>query len=146
MNINEVKKIVFSSIIDDRGILTSIESGKDISFKIARVFYMHDISIGGMRGGHAHIDTKQIVIPISGEFDLLISDGHSNSTIHMEKASHGVYMPPMLWARLGNFSQDAVCLVLASTHYDITKSIRSWSSYLKILNLQEVPEPQLFSC
>jgi dTDP-4-dehydrorhamnose 3,5-epimerase-like enzyme len=122
-SINEISWKDLTSVLDKRGILTSIESDVDIPFEIKRIFYMHHIVSD--RGGHAHIDTDQVVVAISGSFQIELYDGSNQVVFKMDNPTKGLYIPRMIFIRLFDFSVDAVCLVLASTHYDIKKSIRS---------------------
>jgi len=103
----------------------------DVPFEIERVFYMHHIITD--RGGHAHADTDQVVIAAAGRFKMDLSDGTNTQTYVLDDPTRGVYTPRMVFIRLYDFSPGAVCLVLASTHYDISKSIRSWEDYLKAM-------------
>jgi hypothetical protein len=119
------------SSIDARGVLTSVEGGIDIPFEIKRVFYMHHINTD--RGGHAHRDTEQVVIAAAGSFKMDLSDGKDTRTFSLDDPMRGVYTPPMVFIKLHDFSPDAVCMVLASTHYDIAKSIRSWEEFLEAI-------------
>jgi len=129
--LSDVRWIELPSNMDSRGILTSIESGIDIPFTIQRVFYMHHIVAD--RGGHAHRDTDQVVIAIVGRFIMELTDGTSHLRFELDDPMRGIYIPRMIFIRMHDFSPGAVCCVLASTHYDITKSIRSWEEYLKAL-------------
>jgi dTDP-4-dehydrorhamnose 3,5-epimerase-like enzyme len=133
-SINEIIPINLPSVHDSRGILTSIESQIDLPFKIQRIFYMHHISLD--RGGHAHIDTDQVVIPISGNFMIELYDGKNKAAFKMEDATKGLYIPRMIFIRLYSFSEGAVCLVLANTHYDITRSIRTIEEYNEAIKKQ----------
>ena len=121
--------IELPSNFDTRGVLTSIESGSDIPFEISRIFYMHHITTD--RGGHAHRDTEQVVVAISGHFRIDVSDGVNRKTYRLDDPTKGLFIPSMVFMRLYDFSATAVCLVLADTHYDITNSIRSWEQYLE---------------
>jgi hypothetical protein len=85
------------------------------------------------RGGHAHTDTDQVIVALSGRFEIDIADGIVSRTYGMDDATRGLYVPRMIFTRLYDFSRDAVCLVLANTHYDMSKSIRSWQDYLAAL-------------
>jgi dTDP-4-dehydrorhamnose 3,5-epimerase-like enzyme len=88
---------------------------------------MHHIS--SPRGGHAHIDTDQIVVASSGSFKINLSDGIKSEIYELNNATCGLYIPRMIFIRIYDFSDDSVCMVLANTHYDISKSIRSWEEY-----------------
>jgi len=131
-DLDKVKWIDLPSSIDGRGILTAIESTKDIPFEIKRIFYMHQIIAN--RGGHAHIETNQVLIGISGKFTLDISDGKTRQTHKINNPMKGIYIPKMIYINMFDFSKDAVCLVVADTHYDIKKNIQSWEEYLELKN------------
>jgi len=116
---------------EDGGVLTAIEAERDIPFAIRRAFYMHATPPGIERGGHAHSDTRQILIPVAGELSVELSDGAETRTFRLSDPNRGLYMPPMTWVRLYDFSPGAVCLVLADTHYDRSKSLRTWNDFLR---------------
>ena len=128
--LDELRWIDLPSVRDDRGVLTAIEGGRDIPFEIRRLFYMHHVTAD--RGGHAHRDTDQVIVALAGRFRLELSDGQRSETYTMDDPTRGLYTPRMLFIRLFELSPDAVCLVLASSHYDIGKSIRSWEEYLEV--------------
>jgi len=126
--LHDIRWIDLPSHRDSRGVLTSIESNIDIPFAIQRIFYMHHVLAD--RGGHAHTDTDQVLIASSGSFQVDVSDGTTVQTYEMHDATQGLYVPRMVFTTLYGFTADAVCLVLASTHYDMARSIRSWDEYL----------------
>ncbi len=127
-SLDQVHYIDLPSIDDERGVLTAIESGEDIPFSIQRLFYMHKIVRD--RGGHAHIDTDQIVIPVAGSFQVCLFDGAERKSYTLDQATQGLYIPRMIFIELSDFEKNSVCLVLASDHYDITRSLRDRDSYL----------------
>ena len=130
MNYLELIKLIdLPSNIDERGVLTSIESGVDTPFEIKRLFYMHHIN--SSRGGHAHRDTDQVVIAISGSFKVDTSDGVEEKLYELNDSTKGLYIPKMVFTNLYDFSDGAICLVLANTHYDMKRSIRTWEDFLK---------------
>ena len=126
-NIIDVK-----SVMDFRGYLSSIEEEFDIPFKIKRIFYMHHITED--RGGHAHIYTDQLIIPICGSFKVKLFDGKDSEEFFLNDCTKGLYVPRLTFTDLYGFTSDAVCLVSASTHYDMSMSLRSMDAYLKYLN------------
>jgi len=130
LSLERVRWIDLPHAVDERGVLTAIEGGTNIPFDIRRVFYMHKTPNGIERGGHAHPDTQQVVVPLSGRFDLELSDGTRAKSFEMVDPNRGLYMPPMTWVRLKNFTEYAVCLVLADTRYDKSRSIRTWEDFL----------------
>ena len=127
--LDAVKWLDLPSVTDPRGILTSIESGMDVPFDLKRIFMMHHITAA--LGGHAHIDTDQVIIAAAGSFTLELSDGTRNRTFDMNDPTQGVYTPRMVFIQFYEVSPDAVCLVLANTHYDMSRSLRSWEVYLQ---------------
>lgn len=121
----------FKSNKDPRGILTSVEELYDIPIDIKRIFYMHHVTEN--RGGHAHIDTDQVIIPINGTFKVDLFDGTICETYNMSDCMKGLYVKRLIFTDLYDFTPDAVCLVLASTHYDMGKSLRSMDTYMDYL-------------
>jgi hypothetical protein len=113
----------------ERGNLTVVQFDQQIPFSARRLFYMHGIGNHTQRGGHAHRTTEQVVIAVAGRFCLHVTDGRETKTFAMQDATHGVYIPAMIWAHLDGFSRGAVCLVLASTPYDPADYIRDWDQY-----------------
>jgi len=134
--LSEVRWIAFPNSRDERGVLTAIEGGSNIPFEVRRIFYMYGTPPQIERGGHAHTDSRQVVIAICGRFKLDLSDGTNTRTFELVDPDRGVFMPRMTWARLYEFSPGAVCLVLADTHYDRAKSIRTWAEFLAAVRKQ----------
>lgn len=129
-SLEQVQWVDLPHNVDARGVLTAIEATKDVPFPIRRLFYMQGTPIGVERGGHAHRDTQQVAIAIHGEFRVELSDGHERRTFSLQSPTRGLYMPPMIFVRLFDFSPGATCLVLADTPYERSRSIRSWPEYL----------------
>ena len=123
-----------------RGSLTIVQSGQGIPFAIARIFYIYGATKDCERGAHAHYDTQQAFVAIRGSFSLELTDGDRSQTYELEKPHRLLYVPPMIWARLYDFSPDAVCLVLASSLYDPADYIREWDDYLAALGKGPAPK------
>lgn len=119
-----------------RGSLTVVQAGQGIPFAIARIFYIYGATKDCERGAHAHYDTQQAFVAIRGHFSLELTDGDQNQNYLLEKPDRALYVPPMIWARLYDFSDDAICLVLASSLYDPADYIREWVDYLAALGKQ----------
>ncbi len=130
-NLDKVKIIDLPKITDQRGNLTFVEGGKHIPFDIKRVYYLYDVPGGSERGGHAHKELQQLIIAMSGSFDVVLDDGTEKKRFHLNRSYYGLYVPTMLWRELDNFSSGAVCMVLASNHYDEKDYYREYSDYLK---------------
>jgi dTDP-4-dehydrorhamnose 3,5-epimerase-like enzyme len=140
MRIEDVQWMRLNTHTDERGKLTAIETDVDVSFDIKRVFYVHDVNEASIRGGHAHRETDQFAVAVSGTVRIVVSDGVNARKIILNNPSAGVLLPRMTWTSLTDFSPGAVCLVLASTRYDISASIRNWADYLLERKLPRVAE------
>lgn len=130
MSIQTCTIIELPKISDPRGNLTFVESGRQIPFDIRRVYYLYDVPGGAERGGHAHKALHQLIIAVSGSFDIQIDDGYASKTITMNRSYQGLYICPMIWRDIGNFSSGAVCMVLASAYYDELDYYRQYSEFL----------------
>ena len=124
-------KIIDLPIINDpRGNLTFVESNRHIPFAIQRVYYLYDVPGGSERGGHAHKALHQLIIAMSGSFDIHLDDGYSRKTFHMNRSYNGLYVCPMIWREIDNFSSGAVCMALGSDYYDALDYYRDYNQFL----------------
>lgn len=120
-------------ISDPRGNLTFIEGGRHVPFEIKRVYYLYDVPGGAERGGHAHKALHQLIVAMSGSFDVVLGDGHQQWRFHLNRSYNGLYVCPMIWRELDNFSSGSVCMVLASNYYDESDYYRDYEAYLAAL-------------
>lgn len=134
MGLNNCKIINLPKLTDPRGNLTFIEGNRHIPFDIRRIYYLYDVPGGSERGGHAHKALSVLIIALSGTFDVILSDGCDKKRFHLNRSFQGLYVCPMLWRVLDNFSSGSVCLVLASNVYDESDYYRNYEEYLKALN------------
>lgn len=132
MSINDCKIIDLPRINDPRGNLTFVEGQVHIPFDIQRVYYLYDVPGGAERGGHAHKDLQQLIIAMSGSFDIHLDDGHVKKTFHMNRSYFGLYVPTMIWREIDNFSSGAVCMVLASERYAESDYYRDYQEFLQV--------------
>jgi hypothetical protein len=130
MSIERCKIIDLPKIHDPRGNLTSIEGGIHVPFDIQRVYYLYDVPGGSERGGHAHKELQQLIVAMSGSFDVLLDDGREKKRYHLNRSYSGLYVCPMIWRELDNFSSGSVCMVLASSHYDENDYFRDYQQFL----------------
>ena len=133
MALSDCRIVELPKISDPRGNLTFVENGNHIPFDIRRVYYLYDVPGGSERGGHAHIALSQLIIAMSGSFDVVLDDGHQKKRFHLNRSYNGLYVPTMLWPELDNFSSGAVCMVLASNTYDEEDYYRDYNDYLAAL-------------
>jgi hypothetical protein len=117
-------------VSDPRGSLCVAESGRDIPFEIQRVYYLYDVPSQSTRAGHAHKALHQLLIALSGSFDVHLHDGSHKETVTLNRPNRGLLIGPMQWRDIDNFSSGAVCLVLASHHYDEADYIRDFDDFL----------------
>ena len=129
MSINECRLIELPKIVDARGNLSFIEGSRHIPFEIRRVYYLYDVPGGSYRGAHAHKNLHQFIVAMSGSFDVVIDDGMEKKRFHLNRSYYGLYVCPMIWRDLDNFSTGAVCMVLASEHYDENDYIRDYDLF-----------------
>lgn len=130
MSIADCKILNLPKIQDPRGNLTFIESRNQIPFSIERVYYLYDVPGGSERGGHAHKALHQLIVAMSGSFDVTIDDGNEKRRIHLNRSYVGLYVCPMIWRELDNFSSGSVCMVLASNCYDEDDYYRDYAQFL----------------
>ena len=131
MRLHLCKLIELPKIAEPRGNLTFVEGGKLVPFDIKRVYYLYDVPGGAERGGHAHREMQQLIIAMSGSFDVILDDGYSKKRFHLNRSYYGLYVCPMIWRELDNFSSGSVCLSLASTHYDEADYYRDYNLFLR---------------
>lgn len=133
MSLKDCKIIDLPKIEDPRGNLTFVEGGRHIPFDIKRVYYLYDVPGGSHRGGHAHKELHQLLIAMSGSFDILLDDGRTRFKYHMNRSYYGLYIPPMIWREIDNFSSGSVCMVMASQFYEEDDYFRDYDGFRQAL-------------
>ncbi len=133
---NKIQILNLNSFRDKRGILTSFELGKDIDFEVKRIFFLHHIL--SERGGHAHIDTDQVLICIYGSLDIDIFFENKQYHFNLDNPDVGLTIPRLSFVKMKNFSSNACVLVLANTYYDKSKSLRTFEDYKNFINQSNV--------
>ena len=130
MTLRECRVVELPKVRDHRGNLTFVEGGRHVPFSIARVFYLYDVPGDSIRAGHALRTCEQLLVAVSGAFDVVLDDGDSRQRFHLNRAYLGLYVPPLVWRELDNFSSSSVCLVLASEPYDEEGYLREYDAFL----------------
>src|SRR5208282_2219700 len=128
--IADCKLIDLPRISDPRGNLTFVEGGRHVPFDIKRVYYLYDVPGGAERGGHAHKDLHQLIIAMSGSFDVVLDDGAEKKRFHLNRSYYGLYVCPMIWRDIDNFSSGSVCLALASSLYEEGDYYRDYEQFV----------------
>lgn len=118
--------------LDPRGNLSVIEECDNVPFKIERVHWIYDVPGGGGREGHAYITNQELIVALSGSFDVKINTGKNWETITLNRTYQGLYLPAKTWRELTNFSTNSVVLILSSTAYNESDYITDFEEYKRI--------------
>lgn len=131
VSLKDCRLIDLPKIADARGNLTFIEGKNHVPFEIRRVYYLYDVPGGAERGGHAHKDLCQLIIAMSGSFDVILDDGFTKYRYHLNRSYLGLYVCPMIWREIDNFSSGSVCMALASNLYSESDYYRDYAEFQK---------------
>ncbi|AJQ26089.1 sugar 3,4-ketoisomerase [Pelosinus fermentans] len=130
MSVKDCHIIEFPKVSDPRGNLTFVENSRQIPFDIKRVFYLYDVPGGETRAEHANIKLQQILIAMSGSFDVVVDDGYAKKTFTLNRSFYGLYIPGMIWRGLENFSSGSICMALTDDYYNATDYYRDYSAFV----------------
>lgn len=130
--IEDVKVIELPKFLDARGNLSFAEQNNHIPFYIKRTYWIYDVPGGEDRGGHAFMANQEVVIALSGAFDVVVDDGMSRRTFNLNRSYYGIYIPAGLWREMENFSTNSLALEFGSTHYDAADYIRDYDEFLML--------------
>lgn len=128
---DNVKVIQLPKIEDNRGNLSFIEQNNHIPFEIKRIYWIYDVPGGQVRGGHAFKEQRELIVALSGSFDVTLDDGKEKKTFLLNRSYYGLYIPAGLWRQMNNFSTNALAIVLSSTPFSENDYIRKYSDFLK---------------
>ena len=129
--LSDVKIIDLPKIEDPRGNLSIIEEEKNVPFKIERTYWIYDVPGGQVRGGHAFKKQQELIVALSGSFDVVVDDGKVKQTFSLNRSYYGLYIPAGLWRQMQNFSTNSLAMVLSSTHYAENDYTHDYSEFLK---------------
>jgi dTDP-4-dehydrorhamnose 3,5-epimerase-like enzyme len=131
LTVRDCRIIELPVVSDPRGNLTFVEGERHVPFPIRRVFYLYDVPGGASRAGHAHRALEQVIVAVSGSFDVILDDVTHRERVTLNRSSHGLYVPKLVWREIENFSGAAVTLVLASQPYDEGDYLREYDEFVR---------------
>jgi oxalate decarboxylase/phosphoglucose isomerase-like protein (cupin superfamily) len=126
------KQIDLPKFLDIRGNLSFIEEDTHLPFKIRRIYWIYDVPGGEHRGGHAFRETEELIVALSGSFDVVLHDGEKEYRFTLNRSYYGVFIPKMIWRLLENFSTNSLALIIASTGYSESDYIRNFEDFKKL--------------
>ena len=124
-----IKLILLPKFLDARGNLSFIEQENHIPFKIQRTYWIYDVPGGEKRGGHAYKENEELIVALSGSFDVIVDDGKEKKTFSLNRSYYGLYVPKGTWREMQNFSTNSLALILSSTKYDESDYIRDYDEF-----------------
>lgn len=136
MGVEECRIVELPRITDPRGNLTFIEGLRRVPFEIKRVYYLYDVPGGATRAGHGHKKLRELMVAMSGSFDVELDDGFTKMKLHLNRSYYGLYIPAMIWRELTNFSSGSVCMALASEYFDEGDYYRDYAQFLEAAKKQ----------
>ena len=126
---SSIKLIQLPKFLDARGNLSFIEQESHIPFKIERTYWIYDVPGGEKRGGHAYKENEELIVALSGSFDVIVDDGKKKKTFSLNRSYYGLYVPKGTWREMQNFSTNSLALILSSTKYDESDYIRDYDEF-----------------
>lgn len=130
--VEDVKIIELPKFLDARGNLSFAENNQQIPFEIKRTYWIYDVPGGEDRGGHAFKENQEVVIALSGAFDVVVDDGINKKTFSLNRSYYGLYIPAGLWRTMENFSTNSLALEFGSEHYSVVDYIRDYDEFLNL--------------
>lgn len=132
MTVEDAKIIELPKILDARGNLSFAEQNNQIPFEIKRTYWIYDVPGGESRGGHAFRKNEEMIIALSGAFDVVVDDGERQKRFNLNRSYYGLYIPKGLWRTMENFSTNAFALEFGSEHYDKSDYVRDYEQFKKM--------------
>lgn len=131
VSVDACRLIDLPRVTDGRGNLTFLESGRHVPFEIKRVYYLYDVPGGAARAGHAHKALHQVLIAMSGSFNVTVDDGYQRRTFRLNRSYYGLYIAPLIWREIDDFSSGSVCLAVVSDFFDELDYYRDYEEFLR---------------
>ena len=134
MDLSHCEIIQFPKILDERGNLSFFESDNQVPFQMKRTYWIYDVPGGELRGGHAYKVLHEVIVALSGSFDVIIDDGKQKKTYSLNRSYYGLYVPCGIWRQIDNFSTNSLALIVASEAYDEADYIRNYDDFIQLKN------------
>jgi len=138
MTIEDAKIIELPKILDARGNLSFAEQNNQIPFEIKRTYWIYDVPGGESRGGHAFRKNEEVIIALSGAFDVVVNDGERQKRFNLNRSYYGLYIPKGLWRTMENFSTNAFALEFGSEHYCKSDYVYDYEQFKKLKSDGEI--------
>jgi dTDP-4-dehydrorhamnose 3,5-epimerase-like enzyme len=129
MPLHEIKLIELPKILDERGNLSFFENNRQLPFEIRRVYWVYDVPGGEVRGSHAYHDQQEVIVALSGSFDVVLHDGKEEKRFPLNRSYYGLYVPKMIWRTLENFSTNSLAFVATNAPYNEEDYIRDFEEF-----------------
>lgn len=142
MTINDCRLIELPKFLDERGNLSFAQNNTQIPFEIKRTYWIYDVPGGESRGGHAERENEELIIAMSGSFDVTVDDGQNKKTFTLNRSYHGLYIPKGVWRDMSNFSTNSLALEFGSIPYDANDYIRDYDEFLAYSKIVKDAEPK----
>ena len=130
MLLESVKIIQLPKILDERGNLSFLEEGKHVPFKIERTYWIYDVPGGEVRGGHSYFINDEIIVALSGSFDVVVNDGTTQKTFSLNRSYYVLYVPKGIWRHMENFSTNSLAFIVSSTHFNEADYERDFNQFV----------------
>jgi len=134
MSLQDVRIINLPKVLDDRGNLSFFQNSDQLPFEIKRVYWIYDVPGGEQRGGHAYKDLQEVIIALSGSFDVVLNDGRQEKVFSLNRSYYGLYVPQKIWRHLENFSTNALALIATDAFYDADQYMRDFDLFKQVAN------------
>ncbi len=138
MTVSDCRILELPKFLDARGNLSFAEQNNHIPFEIQRTYWIYDVPGGESRGGHAFRENQEVVIALSGAFDVVVDDGTTRKTFRLERSYYGLYIPNGLWRSMGNFSTNSFALEFGSVAFSESDYVRDYDEFLKLKQNGEI--------
>lgn len=138
---DEIRIIQLPKFLDRRGNLSVIEEMQAVPFSIARTYWIYDVPGGERRGGHAYRNNRELIVALSGSFDVTVDDGTAKRRFRLSRSYYGLYIPAGVWREMDDFSTNSVALILASDNYDRADYIENYKQFKAYVREQARTRP-----